>query len=152
MIVSQRNRFNGECKKQAIRIPIPIRVSVDPSKSLGNADQLSCVGLAPVQIANVRKQEEEKGQDRKSEGRHRMRSSGRRGGGRFAPEIGGSTRSSRQEQRCHRVVWLISRFESNGVVLLVIPRENQEREQEGRESRGLNGLSEKRWGAREHEM
>lgn len=33
-----------------------------------------------------------------------------------------STRSSRQEQRCHRVVWLISRFESSGVVLLVIPR------------------------------
>lgn len=34
-----------------------------------------------------------------------------------------STRNSRQEQRCHRVVWLISRFESSGVVLLVIPRE-----------------------------
>lgn len=33
-----------------------------------------------------------------------------------------SARSSRQEQRCHRVVWLISHFESSGVVLLVIPR------------------------------
>lgn len=47
-----------------------------------------------------------------------------------------STRSSRQEQRCHRVVWLISRFESSVVVLLVIPREAGSRPGERREGRG----------------
>lgn len=39
-----------------------------------------------------------------------------------------STRSSRQEQGCHRVLWLISRFESSGVLLLVIPRGTEDRE------------------------
>ena len=57
-----------------------------------------------------------------------------------------STRSSRQEQRCHRVVWLISRFESSGVVFLVIPRgarrDGKERETERERERegGRGGL------------
>jgi len=66
-----------------------------------------------------------------------------------------SARSSRQEQRCHRVVWLISRFESSGVVLLVIPRGDRG-PGDGRSARGeeraagmvlesgLSGLLEKR--------
>lgn len=103
------------------------RVSVDPSKSSGNAVKPRWIGDGAGLRAQERKRKMSGGKSRVEDDRGWGEVLGSRDGGRREGlprrlvEVP-STRSSRQEQRCHRVVWLISRFESSGVVLLVIPR------------------------------